>query len=108
MISFTAPTVITGGTTAVFNDVISGTVLNGQGGVFIDFNNTPQLFTFSNANEIGWFTMFVNDVSIAPGQSASLTGHINGAQTAVPEPMSVIGLACGVLGFIRMRKTRVS
>lgn len=104
MISFTSPTIIAGGSSTVFNDQISGTVWNGLGGVFVDFDNTPQVFTFANGTESGSFTMFVNDVSIAPNQSVSLTGHITGSQQAVPEPTAMVGIACGVLAFIKKRR----
>lgn len=105
-VTFSAPTTIVGGSSAVFTDIIFGTVLNGNGGVFIDFDNTPQIFAFSNANEAGVFSMFVNDVSIAPGQNASLTGHIEGVQEAVPEPASMFLLAGAALGFMRARKRK--
>jgi hypothetical protein len=100
------PTTINGGTTAVFSDQISGTVTNGLGGVFIDFDNTPQVFTFSNATESGWFSFFVNDVSISPGQLASLTGHVVGNQQAVPEVGTMTGIACGMLGLFAQFRRR--
>jgi hypothetical protein len=103
-VSFTSPTIIAGGSTTVFNDVISGTVLNGNGGVFIDFDNTPHLFTFANATETGSFSMFVNDVSIAPGQDVSLTAHITGNQEAVPEPITMIGLGIAAVGLLSKRR----
>lgn len=103
-VSFTSPTVIAGGSTTVFNDIITGTVLNGNGGVFIDFDNTPQQFSYVNANEVGSFTMFMNDVSIAPGQAVSLTAHIVGSQEAVPEPLTMIGLGIAAVGLLRRRK----
>ncbi len=101
MVTFLAPTTITGGGSAIYTDQLFGTVLNGNGGVFIDFDNTPQVFTFTNATATGSFSMFVNDVSIAPGQSSSLTGHIMGSQQPVPEPATVVGIACGFLGLFR-------
>ena len=103
-VSFTSPTVIAGGSTTVFNDIITGTVLNGNGGVFVDFDNTPQVFNFANGTEVGSFTMFVNDVSIAPGQDVSLTAHIVGSQDAVPEPATMFIAAGAAIGFLKARK----
>ncbi len=103
-ITFTAPFTIAGGDTAVYTDKLFGTVTDGNGGVFIDFDNTPQTFTFANATTSGSFSLFINDVSIAPGQSSSLTGHISANQSPVPEPMSLAGLACGAFGLITVRR----
>ena len=105
-VTFTAPTTIVGGNTTVFTDIISGTVANGVGGVFIDFNNTPQVFFFSNAQASGSFSIAVNDLSIAPGQSASITAHVRGSQTSVPEASSVAGVACGMLGLFGLIKRK--
>ena len=105
-VTFTAPSTIIGGNNAVFTDIITGTVSGGQGGVFIDFDNTPQTFFFTNALATGSFTMFVNDVSIAPGGQAAISGHITASQTAVPEPTALAGLGCGLLGLFGMRRKR--
>ena len=107
-VSFTSPSTIVGGSSAVFTDRIFGTVSGGLGGVFIDFDNTPQTFDFSNGTESGSFTMFVNDVSIAPGQASSLTGHITGSQQPVPEPATMAVLLCGGLGLLRSKKLKRS
>lgn len=106
-VTFTAPVTIAGGTSTVFTDRLFGTVLNGLGGVFIDFDNTPQTFNFSNASATGSFTMFVNDVSIFPGLSASLTGHFTGSQQAVPEPSILVALGCGGAGLLRRKRRRI-
>ncbi|MEI7986073.1 MAG: PEP-CTERM sorting domain-containing protein [Armatimonadota bacterium] len=105
-VTFTAPSTIVGGNSAVFTDIITGTVSGGQGGVLIDFDNTPQTFFFTNALATGSFTMFVNDVSIAPGGKAAINGHITASQTAVPEPAALAGLGCGLLGLFGMRRKR--
>ena len=103
-VTFTAPFTITGGNTTTFNDIISGTVTNGNGGVFIDFDNTPQLFNYSNATESGWFTVAINDLSIAPDQVASVTAHVHGVSQPVPEPVSVAGILCGAIGLIKRKR----
>lgn len=52
--SFTLPTGIAGSNTTNYSATLVGSVTAiGQGGVFIDFNNTPQTFTFSFVNGQG-------------------------------------------------------
>lgn len=103
-VTFTSPTGITGGSSVVFTDLITGSVSSTSGGVFVDFDNTPQLFTFNDGNINGSFSMFVNDLSLAPGQSVSITAHIEGNQAPVPEPASMAAIGFGIVGIIGRRR----
>jgi hypothetical protein len=105
-VTFTAPTTITGGNSSVYSSVLSGTLSNGVGGVFVDFDNTPQTFTFANGAATGSFTFTVNDLSLAPSSSGSITAHISGSQSAVPETSSIAGLTAGMLGLFGMIRRR--
>jgi hypothetical protein len=117
-LTFTAPQGINGSNTSQFIANLTGTVRSDNtGGVFVDFNNTPLLYTFNDPNcepnpeaqppsagqttcGNGSFSFAVNDVSIDPGQTVSLTGQITAAQqTTVPEPASIFLLGSSLVGL---------
>jgi hypothetical protein len=109
-VTFTAPQGINGSNTATFVATLTGTVVSdNEGGVLLDFDNTPILFTFNDINcegnpsttcGQGQFFFSINDLAIDPGQTAALTGQITGAQqTAIPEPATLILLGTGISGI---------
>lgn len=125
MVTFTSPQGISGSNQALLNAVLTGTVFSdNDGGVFLDFDNTPLLFTFDDTNceppdlprpgqqttcGSGSFLFGVNDVALDPGQVASLTGQITAAQQTdpIPEPATLILLGTGLTGIAaQLRKRR--
>jgi PEP-CTERM motif-containing protein len=123
-VTFTAPQGINGSSTATFTATVTGTVRAADdGGILLDFNNTPQLFTFNDTTcgattipgqqttcGTGSFFFSVIDLAIDPGQTAALSGTITGAQqSTVPEPMTMVLFGTGLSGIaaaVRRRRNR--
>jgi hypothetical protein len=106
-VSFTGPPG-TAPASALFTSTLLGTVVaTDNGGLFIDFDNTPKSFTLTGG---GTFTLLVNDVSLTPGATpVGLTGFITDVApvvTSTPEPATYALLLAGLgaVGFMARRR----
>ena len=100
-VSFTAPPGTTP-TSALFTSTLMGNVIStDNGGLFIDFDNTPKSFTFSG----GTFTLTVNDVSMTPGATpVAETGTILVTTVPEPETYALFLAGLGAVGFMARRR----
>lgn len=128
-ITFTAPQGIPDPSRLFVADLIGTVRSDESGGVRIDFsqaiNQDGILFTFNDLNcepnplpahappgqqvtcGQGSFRLRINDLSINPGQTASLTGDIFAAQqTPIPEPATLLLLGSGLSGVAALRRRR--
>jgi hypothetical protein len=105
-VTFTAPQGINGSNQATFTATLTGSVISDNiGGVLLNFNNTPILFTFNDPTcepdptggipgqqttcGAGSFQFSVNDVALDPGQTAALTGQFTSASQSASTPVTL-------------------
>jgi len=101
MISFSAPSGVS--PSAIYAASLYGSVrMADWGGVTLDFDNTPKVFSWNNGTESGTFTLSVNDVDVTAGSDAYLTGKI----VASPEPGTMLLVASGFAGLVPAYRRR--
>jgi hypothetical protein len=115
-ITFTLPVEISGGqSSSLFDARVIGIVgRNLAGAVYIDFDTSPQHFTFSNGTYNGSFDFNVNDilfgvVGYGGTSTVSWNGHVaNAVETldtrSVPEPSSLVLLGTSFAALLGSRR----
>ncbi len=101
---FTAPAGVMP-TNHTFMASLMGTVVGNAGGVFVDFGNAPQMFSYTG----GTFTLEVSDVNLTnttAGTTVAVTGNIRPTATVVPEPSTYLLMASGLAGMGMMYRRR--
>lgn len=104
-VAFTVPAGTTGSN--LFDAAITGSVSGNSGSVTINFDNTPQAFSFTG----GSFTLAVNnDLTVSTRTDPQTVTGVITLTVAVPEPstwaMMILGFAgIGFFGYRRSRKS---
>lgn len=107
-VAFTQPGGIDGGQATTFTAAITGSVSPNvdQGGVLVNFDDNPVLFTFNDGTNSGSFTMQIIDVRVQSGRTADLTAGITGSQSTIPEPATMLLFGTGVAGVAAKLRRR--
>ncbi len=101
---FTAPAGVTP-TNQNFMATLFGTVTGNAGGLQVNFDNTPKMFSFTG----GSFMLSVADVNLtntAAGTSIAVSGALT--SQVVPEPSTYLLMASGLAGIMIMARRRRS
>lgn len=102
LVSFTAPAAVAP-PGHLFNTLLTGSVSStSTGSVFVNFDNTPLLFT----SAAGDFTFQINDVSVSAGGAAQIISAQ--IQAAIPEPgtWAMMLLGFGAIGYSMRRRRK--
>ena len=101
-VTFTQPGSVNGSFVAAITGSVSG---DNTGGIFINFDNTPQLFTYAG----GAFTLMVNDLGVsASGVATPITGIINAVPVPEPATWALMLLGFGGIGMAVRRRRHSS
>jgi hypothetical protein len=106
-VAFALPTITS--SPSLFTAAVKGSVqADATGLVKITFLPASQVFDFASGEEVGTFTLSVNNVSLTPGAApVALTGDIEvGNVTATPEPGTTALLATGLFGLVPVVRSR--
>ncbi len=101
LLDFALPSGIAGNPLA-YSAKLTGNLRAGAGGVGLIFDNSgPYSYTFGQG---GHFDLIINNLAIAPGQTASINGFIvNAISSEVPEPKTASLLIFGAVTLIASR-----